>query len=71
MNPNNKTYHLADEIELTASYSSFNLLASFSLIACVALMPSTTHKTNIHTYTEKDEVQAYVLFSGNHSRPLK
>ena len=64
MNPNNKTYHLADEIELTIPYSSFNLLASFRGIMCVALMPHTTHKTNIHTHIEKDEAQAYVLLSG-------
>ena len=52
MNPNNKTCYLTDEIELAVLYSFFNLLASFYHIVCVAFMPRTPHKTNIHTYTE-------------------
>ena len=61
MNPNNKTCHLAGGIELIVSYSSFNFLASFHRIACIALMLRTTHKTKIHTHTEIDKTQAYVL----------
>ena len=51
MNPNNKICHLTNGIELVVPYSSFNLLASFYRIACVALMLCTSHKTNIDTHT--------------------
>ena len=71
MNPNNKTRHLTDKIELTIPYSSFNLHASLYRIAWVDLMSCTTHKANIHTYTERYEAQAYVLLSKNNYKPLK